>query len=489
MSKSLDYSKSQEVEPRYQLLKVLPTNTQSVTITASDTSQYRDFIISGNNVFNFSKSILSMLYTPTAIVDNANQLFADCLSPIRAIEVTDVSGLPLASIQYAAFLSKILNRAETSFKDFIDMPQVSSGNTASASYTGLFSRLYTTIMLNATPIGVYSAPVGAARALNYGTGGGGVTPFNSWLLDPTNEPVQFIAGSAVNVADPIVRINIKLSALKNTILAVDKLMFFANNINLRVYFNQATYIQCMSTAVASLTSADANPLATVAVSTGSVALSDICLYLATSQSEQINAALRDKVVKGEFEVMVPWIRADVAAASGTTSNSMSISCSSADGKRLVGVYYSIFPTTLTATSACRVYCNDITSGYGLLPRCGIEVTSWYTQLNSVRLQQQNLDETKSEGYLFMAEQLKDSVAGKSPLLQQCGWFISDNFGSVEKLIDRNEALSNVEMGIPLSSQSQVYTVNAALRVSTYNQMCFSVYQRVLKVTPSGCQWV
>jgi len=143
VNKQLNFSKGAMLgSPRPQLVPILPTNSASMTLSPTSSTD-RQIVVPNSVVMNWARSYVSCLVSFQAA---AAQLFAfgdNCLGLFRSCEIVDVKNYVIAQILNASHYYAVMNRAETSYIDFManGIARDGTGSTVSlGSYNGIQKR-------------------------------------------------------------------------------------------------------------------------------------------------------------------------------------------------------------------------------------------------------------------------------------------------------------------------------------------------------------
>jgi hypothetical protein len=460
VDKQLSYKKVSKSAPMYKLEKKVPVaGNVTVDLTPSG-GLYSEWTIAPQ-VWNPARTILSFISTP-ANTTNDNVLFANCMSFIRSLELNNSAGVEICRLQNVNFYTKVVMLAETRYSDFLNFDQAVDG-TAQSGLTRMFQRITqtaTSLVITAT-----AACTSSISTL--------MVP-NSYLrqdggnLSSLNEPQQLFLGGAG--ATPIIRVSYNLGLLYNTFFAVDKPIYFPEQLTMRIYWSPVTEIGFDLTGV------------TAAVLTTNNALSSIYLYLCVQRDPEINAEIKAQVSQG-MSLLIGHVRSDLKAHSASTTQNVINNYSAADGLSLVKIYHAVFTATVTTTAARNVYNHSFVDS---ADAADAKVSEYWTALNGQRLQDVNLDTSAHENYLYLRDMLKGSCVLSAQQFSQNAFHV-DNFSSEMVLCEQKDSMNNVVQGLPLAGAPVQWEFNAITANTAWNHRTFAIFQRNLFISPAGVE--
>jgi len=290
-----------------------------------------------------------------------------------------------------------------------------------------------------------------------------------------DEP-QHLEVGADTTATPVVQVQIPLSFVRNSILAMNKDFYFPEILVFRVLWGPAT--------MAAFNATNNNNPVTGAAASAAIALTGINLMLAVEQNPEVAASLVAKVNSGSFSCLVPTVFSSKNFLSGT-SQSVSSRYNNGHGRSLVKVYHAAFNATESLNLAMD---NDNTSGR--------IITSYYSALDNTRLQDFNIDPvTLKTDWMIHKDALKGSVILNSAMYQT-NWFHCENFSGLPALSDRqlNEPVENIMVGLPLDRERKfdIFMTISAVAAQGWtpstngvNHYQFAVLLKMLSIGPGG----
>jgi hypothetical protein len=410
----------------------------------------------------------------------AAQLFAfgdNCLGLFRSCEIVDVKNYVIAQILNASHYYAVMNRAETSYVDYLanGMARDGAGSTVSlGSYNGIQKRW--TVATTTITYSTYLRPSADPAAS---------PPPAIYALDIPNSPAELLASA--NNSALVIRVQIPLRVLfRNCFAAQDKYLYFGQNMTIKLNFNLSTSMAFIATG---------NVIAsTYAVYTGSATITDLQLFACVSRNEQVNNEIKAAVKAGNFSILTGWVRADsLAGPTAAISRQIQLQYSNVDGKRLVKTYVVPFNKTTGFDAAADViiasveqYKHSLLSSANAVGGPGAP-TSYNTTLDTQPLQSTIVDlgTNMSQAWVQMQELYEGSLIN-SALALQLHFQHVDNFSDQRCLWSQD---LSVETGVPLQSQSSSYAFQGVFASGLTDLYCFSVFQRELLIREDGCQWM
>jgi len=320
MPNQTDYKARDEYSPKYRFMKIPLNNLTGSTITITPTAgQLLEFKLP-IGVFNLARSYLLEDESAGSTANNFNWHWEDVLEVAQNVYFGTAGGLGICDLQYANNYSKIVRPAKTKFSKFLSHDVQSSlypscmlgGSAGGGVADNLFPVSYVPLVTN-----IYAIP-------------GGTNPtFNA--LAPYFEPQHLWAGgSAVASYRPR---QIKLGDYIDTIFAVDKDLYFPQEMYVRLQTSPGSKMAFISTS-------DTDPTAGVALP-ANITLSNIYLYLAIEQNQIIANSVIDKVRSGGMKIQIPYTTA-FRNPHASTGIAFQIQLSRQYGKRLKKMLWAVF---------------------------------------------------------------------------------------------------------------------------------------------------
>ena len=435
VSGSLDYTKLDYSHSTIAYQKISPTQSGPIVIApTADTEVFFDIPV---RVSNLAKSIL----TGSAVIAAsgaglANWMFEDAISLIKTIELYTDSGTYLTKLPFAQNYTNIVRKVETSFQEFESLDKL--------------NRLYrSNIIAGANNAGQrYS---GAPANISY------------------NENTYLQSG-ALNA--PLTQnFQIPLNVYKNTILALDKDLYFGEIVHMRLVFGPGTKVTFLSTSITDPNAGGA------AIPTSNITINNLTLYLACEQNQDIITGLIKKVNAGGFNILCPYVYPFKQTLIGANAN-VNYVMNRTHGHHLMKVYHSVYNAIENVNTA---YDHDNTNG--------AKVASYQTAV----------DGTPRTSYLIscLTVDLNDYMLNRRVIqggvlqnsnVYQYNWFHCDDFTELPGPVDRQNPMpsENLVCGLSLEVQKKWEFIPTMANLGTnYNQCTYFITQRTLHIIPKS----
>ena len=288
--------------------------------------------------------------------------------------------------------------------------------------------------------------------------------------------------------------SLPLSIFKNTLLAVDKDLYFNEVMLLRLVWNPVARVAFASSAPLAAQTAQNNAIiytagvpspadttgATVPKAAGATVINNLQMLLAIEENLMIANDIKTKVLSpGGLSLLTPFIYTSKISLNAATLQTITLRYNWVHGATLLKVYHGVYNTTEALNT---IYDHSNVNPNKL---AGTKVTSFYTQLNNSRLQEFDLTSASGDEWT----QLKDSLAGSSILssnMYYYKWFWRENFEHVHPIMDlpMKPDAENLIKGLSLDTEQKIdiflTTPNAA-----YNHYSFGITQKLLSISSEG----
>jgi len=441
ISNQIFYKQLNQFAPRYKYVKVNMSNIlgNTVAVTATGTTQVQ-FKLPYNTVFNLAKSKLSTLVPIQAQTTNTyGQLVYDCW-PFgnQLVSFETGNGLQMLNLPEPSKYTKVVSKVNTSFKEFIT-----------------------------TDIANLPHPCNSTTNTNGN---------NTTVSVPYLEP-QYYSTSASATASNI-PLFYELSNFGNTILSLDKDLYFGQNDIYLKYTIGGTNLWTYQTSTAS---PGTGTIATLNPALG--ALQNVYLYLAVEQ----NPVIIDNIIKQylssglRFLIDYPIVTKSTTLAS--TNQAVVIPFVPAMGKFLKRIYHTVWNATESLNTALD---NENSNA-------NAKVTSYNTYLDSTKLQDDvvytavtaNSTTTIYEDDWRINQPICKDTAILNYSVYQKNWFHADDFMNPDMMKQAGVVSSqNVRDGLPMERGIQWQFI-ATTANSSFIHDNFAIFVRELLVTPSG----
>lgn len=494
ITKQLDYSKSSRISPDYRFTKLTPREgSQTVTVTTAG-GQTNHFDIP-ERAFNLSRSILSfdIKLGASGTAGFYNYVPMDCLPFIRQIQLYTRGGIMLADINQVGNVTKVMWKPETKLEKFLAMDnhdtksgaggmlqKCNANNQAELKFNdtviaGVALSAFTAVLdggptnaelrtefdrLGAGVEALASPPKTNARRHNdalIAAGTGALSAVNVAY----NEAKYLTVGAAANTAsDPTISVKIPLGQLYDTIFELDKTLLFDEMITLR-------FVWASSDRFCWKAEDPLCPSRNAAAATASATVENLQIFLATEQRKDIINSLRAKINADGMSVMIPYMHVYKSSVGAATSQNITLRFDRGHGRRLQKVYHALFNPEEKKNT---MYDHD--------NRAGTKVASYYTTLDTQRIQDFNIDTKLFEDYMLHKELIRDSAILNSNVYQY-NWFHCDSWCGVKPLWDKDP---NEAVGLDLTTERRWEFVGATVTAANYQHLSIAVCQKELKIT-------
>lgn len=433
VSSELDYQPVSVSHPTYTYSRVTP----QVALDATDSilnagGQESIFELSGSKVYNLGRSVLSCTVTAQGDGGLYKWFHCDGISLIRQIQLYNREGLYLCDVQQANIYTKCINRRSNKISDVQTHDKVSDG-------AGYFS-------------GIFCAN-SAAAATGPPCRPNTTSPKTSFI-----EPAYCIGGSTTG-ATPVINVQIPLSAIKDTILGMDKNQYFGNeSVYLRIVWAPATDVLWKS-------SSGADPTDTAVVAYGAnITVAGLTLYTAIEQNPVIVQSLKDKFQSGTLTYQIPFVYMNLQSLGTETTHNLSVRYSRAHGQKLKKLIWSPF------TGANNLKYNNSNLA-------AVKIVSHYKMVNNVRTTQYDL--TPSLEWLDSKDRLRGSCIMSSEEFDY-------NYASVLDFTNQltTETNSNLDVGLDLSEEAKI-DIQATTAGVALTHYLFGITLKQLTISPAG----
>jgi hypothetical protein len=275
--------------------------------------------------------------------------------------------------------------------------------------------------------------------------------------------VKHLYQTASSPAASFLSVRLPLSAFRNSIMAIDKDLYFAGEtLNLAIYWEAVQKYAFISTSA-------------TAVSTGGAVfptvftMSNLALYVQCEQNIAITSGIVDRVMKQGLTMPIPIVWSSKQAIAASTAHSITLNITRSHGNKLLFVAWAPYHTTET-THTCKAHTTYLHSSY-------------QTLLNQVPvLNNAGHDVSKAEHYFANKDNLMDS--GIQNLISYNNNFTHfDNFtGMSLPALGDNLTTYN---GIDLTQETQQWQLNATTSSVALNHYIFWICQKQLTIAPNA----
>lgn len=448
IDRELDYSKNTVTHGSYQLTKIVPNGSTGQTFTVSTSGGEESLFDIPTKVFNPGQSLMNFTITPFAGAGGVFNWLHMGISA-RSIELFTRSNLFLTNIVNAHRYYDMTVRYNTKMEVGCDMEPART-STGTSPNTGAITSGYFEGLKPCNNINTNTyRHAGTSLGRSY------------------FEPCYFVQSFSDGAAQPVITYNFRFDLYKDSILGLDKDLYFNENLVLRIVWEAAKFWNHTSTS-------QTNPATSAATAGGALTISNLALYLAVEQDNDICNRIKEKVANGTFEVLIPYIYSQKQALNNAGTHNISIRYTRAHGSLLKKIYWSAYNAT-----------EDSNTAWDRGNVAASKITSFYTLVNSVRTSQFNFACATYDDYMKIKSKIKGSCIGGTDEFYYNWMYIedfTDNISMARKPAQPVDEQNRVD-GLPLDTD--VLWDLSAEATATLNHYIFAVTQKTLKVSLAG----
>lgn len=481
VSRALDYSPKEISSGSYVLRLVNPENGQPTLSLNSTTNT--DFLLP-NQVFNLARSYLNFNYTIPALALNWHHAHSGFLAPIDGIVLSTASGVRLVEMNNLPEYTKIAWRPQTDYQEFLTFPCHSNSEATVGAVTQpgqLFNRIRAaSSKLDDAAYVASSFHVATNNGLEINAA---ANDQNVAAADDYNAVANYIASPTAETA-LAVRVQLPLKMIYGSLLAVDKDLYFGEQLRLTIRWNQGT-----KWGWTSATSSFEGTAATADLAAAQLpSLTTVQLRVAVEVNDAIAQGLKSKVMGEGLNLNVPFTFVYKAVGSATASDVTTVirKLNRGHGAKLLRVLAGLYTSSQTG----NIYCNN----YNYFTAGGVVPTKWLsyrTMLDSKPIQDDTLLMSDMSAYQYHAEKLKGSVIKDFKDWAQCPTIIEDFSGVINaKDYPENDTANS---GLDLTTEREFafqYTntsAGGAQGAAALNVYLFCICQKKLHIGKDGVQ--
>lgn len=489
-SYELDLAPKNLMAPIYRLHRLTQVSG-GTSVSLQNTGQTQTiFNIPGQPVYNLSKCFLE--FDINVIADtktNVPCIWADQV-PCESVILQTNTGTQLALLQNLAPYTKTVRPAMTPYENYIcGEPAVGGANLAATDYT---TNIFMQPGVNQPAVTIQTKLSEICTGYPLCTNAGAATTFaaspvatNLILesgVDKAFQAPQRIVVGAVVAADPPVAANVNVfhckipfSAFKGSILAMNKSLYFGQNLQLIINWSG------LNKWGFSFVPANDAP-AFQNINLVEPAMRNLYLWTCTDSNLATQAMIKEEVNTNGISVMIPWTQCTSitgpAAAGSFRYSTILTPGSGLCLKRVVTV-------PVNSTDTAQLTSNNdnyITGG------ANIKWSDVQSFLNAVPLIDLPLNDINNNVWAYMQEILRGSAAGLSNRMYRLNAFWVDNFSDCKRSRDWDYEDCKFS-GLNLGSDAQVYdtqftqTCTASLKYYQYQ-----TFLRKLYIRPNGISY-
>ena len=461
-SEELVYSKSVSAHGNYKYLRIVPVGTgQNITLSLSSTTQTQFEL--PNNVMNLSKSklVFDLLVPLQGSLLKFNNIYANALSLIDRITLTSRSGVILVDIPNTATFGNLISSVNTQLSDLltrtplptnVNIPEGSAATNASATDPATIAS--NTSAITASQLIPISDLIKCNGTVNQQAS---ANAYVATAYTPYTEPAQVLVAPSLATSNAI-SYQIDLSAFKDTLMELNKNIYFGDNLVLTINWNSCTKI------------GHTNITGTGQINTGpadfSVALEvrNLYLYNACETDPTIISQLVSSVNNGEFSLITPFVYCQKFVSSSGTSNAIQQRINSTYGSTLLRTYFGCFHITETSANAY-----DHNDSY---------IVDYNSYMDGLRLQDFTLRVSDATHWLHNNQHFKGSCM--QSLNQFKGSFVHiDNWCGAPPCINDDSQLNGLSLD---SDRTWSVIVNNNAAAEAYRFYLFFTTQKKLVIS-------
>jgi len=333
VSEQFDYSKKMVSAPKYSFSKLLPqSGSQSASILTSGGTEVVFEVPVG--VYNLAESYLTFNASIPEVDTKFTWAHLNALTPISQIQLMTRGGVFLCDINNVQNFTNLTVPVLTEQNEFLTFPY--------GYDTGTISSMHQMFMPSNQLITATTASLSAIRPVSDGINIYAVKSYVE-MKYVENGPAQGDGSGAANI-DWTVKIPMNL--IKHSIFSLEKDLPCKEILNLRIVFGSSTKVYGTNGSGTDPTAS--SPVAAV----GTVALTKLAFYAAKQDNDQIaNGLMNQARSKEGMSILCDWVWPNKTTISTSTSHSVSVKPSRAQGQRLKRIYHAVYSGTESANTA------------------------------------------------------------------------------------------------------------------------------------------
>jgi len=473
---TLDYSDPKLYIPsEYKFTKVFPQQDLTAITNTSTTALFE--IPSG--VYNLYESSLNFSISETkGGASNYNIIFRDLLGGLDKVEFYTRGTNQIINIDYAAEYIKSVCKMETKLSEYLCNDRNSDllvkSNVLSSEVNNRIQILYDadgkqaqvmkldgTTAIDAT--GIESKADNAYGVLKLSPAG---LRYN--LVDEVDNPITeckyLEVGTTLNDTGPAINYKIKLGDLKSTgFESLNRSLLFNEVMMMKLTFrDRDAWGFINQSRIGS---------STPAVFAGNITMSNLALFVAYEQNQQVIDALQEKVLRGDgIHIPINFNFNYKTTTAASASVTISQRCAMDKGERLLKIYHSVYHQTEALTT--RHDTSNVSQA---------KVVSFNTMLDSKPLQNFLITCSSGDDYMILKPKLRGSVI-QSLDMYNYNWCWLEDFSHLKREEDKD---GNVKSGLPLDKERKWDFVATMSGATAFRHYDFVVAQRMLHITRDG----
>lgn len=443
-AEQLNFQYEDRVNPKYRMDKILPqSGGQSATIgSAGGESTIFELPVICQNLH---RSLLRFDMTPAAQAATFySWIFKDSACMIRQIQLLTRGGQYLCDLNDANIYTHITFKSHTKLSDMLAMDTYSSDDG-----TGLFR----------CSSGLESSTDGSTFARRVAA-----TPTDAYRAYIEAQYIE--PGQSANAAVPTLSVTIPMKMIYNTIFSLDKDLYFGEVLQLRIVWGNRDRVGFKATSATDYDSAEV-------VFTADVNITNLSFWLAVETNPDICNVVKKQVESAEgLNVLHDFVYSNKRGFTSATSQNVIARYNRSQGMHLKKIIHAIYDSTESTKTAYE---------HSNLNQARVQ--SFYTTLDSERLQQFNVTCSTYDDYNLLKDKLAGSCITDSNVYE-FNWFWEDDWSDLVPDAYKGTTMSKYVQGLDLSKEREWVFVGTCPS-STQNHYTFAVVQRLANISRNG----
>lgn len=442
---SLNYRADEQVNGRYQFVKIRPLSNSDTVTVGSSYGELLEFELP-RTIYNLGRTYLSWTWKPDAPGTGTrwNVLRVDFPVPIDRVElITRSGGVRVVDVKQVQLALNQITRFET-------------------PYTKMKTRQALELVSDVSRRFNVGAPTGSSTS---------ILPNLNNQNDDYTQSMRYLAVGGDNTATPELNMKVPLSAFIGTLLEKDQDITLLDVATLRFTFGSNTSMGMISANATNFQSVGSTALNTNQV------FSNIRLNLAVESNLEVAQSVQQQAMTSGLRIVHRAFRCDRQLINTGTSQSSSYSILPTDGGRLVRAYHSLYNSTQSSNTlyAHLASYNGGASWNAGTVRIYYDGSPLQDQLNALQM------------YDELNDKFEDSCIVNWKTYENNFAVIADFTGS--KLVDTYYN-PNSKVGVPINDQSHLLTFEYENSAATsFLHVATLIFQKELVVSPAGVQIV
>ena len=461
-TKQLEYKQKILSSPYYKYQKLPPQSAAAVQIT---TTGGNDSVFElPPKVFNLARSFVTFILNPPAGT-NVNFMHLGAITPFQQVQViSKTTGKLLMDLSQFQNFTKVIFQSAISQEEFLNQDLAYNNR-------GIVTFLRSCNSPNIT-ITTAAPPVTNASFITPGSYGLRVID-SSPVFEYYNEQSYSEVGTAAT-ADPIFYCKIPLGLIKESILEVDKDLFFNDVIQIRFVWgtlNKVGFNGVLATP---------STVNTTAAFSGPINVINLNMYLAVEENQELAKQIKETVMTKGIAVQIPYPTAVRNTITNNSQHNITLLMNQTHGSRLMKIYHCMLENdgANNPTEQLNLAYNFNLSGNAIAAG-----SYFYCMLDSERIENYNINVTNYEDWLFIQDKIKNSITYCSGIYRY-NWFWIEDFSTVNANSSENEDsdIRGLEMG---NGHRFDFQYNAGGGVISAIHYDYIIGQKTLTLTANG----